>query len=197
MSHRHPVGDEHPLAVHEQEVVLALEPALEQVGQAARPDRLEGPLADDVARKVEQPLRLGVDDADATLLIDGHHALAHAVQHRLALLQELRELAQLQPEGLPLEPPREQQRGEQAGQQRDPGVERDDRHDGAELVADGAVEQADRDLADDRAVGRAQGDLAPAERPSVPVSTASTVRPLSASGAVLTRLPMFAGLGWE
>ena len=61
-----------------------------------------------VSVEPEQPLRLVVEQRDPAGRVDGDRALADAVQHRLALLEQRRDLVGLQPEGLALDPAREQ-----------------------------------------------------------------------------------------
>jgi hypothetical protein len=164
VAHGHPVGDQDAVAVNEQQVV-AREPAVEEVGEASRPDHLDGAPAHGVGRKIEQPARWALRTRMCPRRVHGHHTLAHPVKHRLALLQELGELTQLETEALPLQASRQRQRGQQPREQRDPRVEGDHRDDRAELVADRVLEHPDRHLADDRAVRGAQRHLR-ARRPS-------------------------------
>ena len=119
----HAVGDDHAVAVHEQHV-LAGRAAGEHVGEAhGAGDLVDGaPLG--VLREVDQAPCFGVDEQDATVRVDDDDALADPVQHRLALVHQRGELVQLEPEGLTLEAPREQQRRDDSDAERDGEPER-------------------------------------------------------------------------
>ena len=51
----------------------------------------------------------GVDEQDATVRVDDDDAFADPVQHRLALVDQRRQLVQLESEGLALQAPGQQQ----------------------------------------------------------------------------------------
>src|SRR5213080_3948648 len=50
--------------------------------------------------EAEEPTSFVVDERDAALSVRRHHSFADAVQHRLALLQQRRDVARLETEGL-------------------------------------------------------------------------------------------------
>ena len=99
----------------------------------------------------EQVRRLVVDHGDPLVEVDGEHALLDAVQQGLALLDEAGDLARLEAERLPLDPPGEQQRPEHPEQARDPQVGQQVRHRGGEVVEHRGIGPRHRD----DAVGRA------------------------------------------
>ena len=68
------------------------------------------PPADGLAIDAQQALRLVVDHRDAAGGVHRDGALADAVQHGLPLLEQAGDLARLEAEGLPLDPPRQQHR---------------------------------------------------------------------------------------
>ena len=109
-------------------------------------------MSDCIRVEPKEALRLVVDERDAAERISRDRALANAVQNRLALLQQRRDLVWLEPERLPLDPPREQHRPGAAEEQSE--KRRDEQHwkVSREPRADALLEDADRDEADDPAV---------------------------------------------
>ena len=130
-------------------------------------------------------------------MVGGDHPFADSVQHRLALLEQRRDLARLEAEGLPLDPAREQDRTERS--EREPDRRRDQEHRQvvAQLRADAAREQADRHEPDH--VSRLRRGPAPSRASSGranPSGRRRTRVPSSASlGSVETRWPIFCAVG--
>ena len=149
----HPV-DHEQVRVGEHELVLTFDVAAEQLAQPPFGEELVQRLADCRAAESEQSAGLVVGHADPSLPVEGDHALADAVQHRLALLQEGPQVVQFEPEGHPLEPPGQHQRGEDADQKSRRCVEQQDRDLVPQLARHFLLEEANGYLADDGAVGR-------------------------------------------
>ena len=167
----HAVHDEHPSAA--QHHLVARRPglrhphrrpshrrALALVGDA--PQHVPQPRTDRqvvethpdrMLRQVEQMMGDVVDQRDPLVRVERHHALGETEEHRLTTLGESGDLRRLEPERLPLDPPREQPRPDAAEHQGDAEIGRQVRrvalqavpgrrhthgdHDGAELGADG------------------------------------------------------------
>lgn len=113
----HPVGDQHPLPPHGHQV-RPRHPAREDIGGAARAQRRVQRLADDLRAEAQQPLRLVVEQPDAAAAVQGHHTLADAVQHRLALREQRGDVREGEVPGLLLHPPGDQVRRQRPDRQR-------------------------------------------------------------------------------
>ena len=81
--------------------------------------------AETVAAEAEQAARLFVEHRHPAVGVEGDDAFPDAVQGRLALLQQRRDLRQLQSERLALEPPDQQGRGDDPDREGDRGVGED------------------------------------------------------------------------
>ena len=99
--HQHPIGGEHHL-------VGAGSLADQQIADPAGRQDVGERLADTIPGQPQQPPRLVVDQRDAAFDVGGDGPFADAVQARLSLFEERRDLARLQPEGLSFEPPRQE-----------------------------------------------------------------------------------------
>lgn len=112
------------------------------------------------AAEAEQSPGLVVHDGDPAVGGEGDDALADAVQHRLAVLQQAGDLLQLQAERGPFQPPRQQIGRHRADRGGDRGVQRE----GGELVPQLAehvvFRETHRHLAGQRPRGPVQRDLA-------------------------------------
>ena len=89
---------------------------------------------DRVAVELEQAPRLVVHERHAAVAVGRDRSLADPVQTRLACLQESRDLAGLQTEGLPLEPASEKNRSGHAEREGHQQVEGKLRQHGRELL---------------------------------------------------------------
>ena len=83
------------------------------------------PIAD--SSRLQQTLRLVVDEDDAAVAVSREHALPDPVQDRLALLEQPADLVRLETERLPFDPPSEEERPDGAEQQRERGWDEQDR----------------------------------------------------------------------
>ena len=110
---RHPVGDEHPVVVqHEQ--VAAGHLAGHHVGEPAGRQHVAELAAGELGRQAEQVAGRVVGQQHPAAGVVAEHRLPDAVQHRLPLLQQRGDLAELKAEGLPLQPAGQGERGEHA-----------------------------------------------------------------------------------
>ena len=134
------VGDGHQVG--------ALDLAGDDPAQPPRRQDLLDALAQPGRLQAEQPPRLVVEHVDGPLGVDRQDPLADAVEHRLTLLHQRRDLRGLDAERHALDGPREQQGGRHAEGEGDRGVEGDVEHLGVEPDADLRLEDADRHLAD-------------------------------------------------
>ena len=119
-------------------------------------------------RRGEQPLRLVVHERDAPGPVRRDGPLADAVQHRLVLLEQGGDLSRLEPERLPLDTAREEQRPESAEREAERGRDQDHRQVGAELRARPRARARRRRRGRSRA--RARRGSAPSLAPSGPAS---------------------------
>ena len=104
------------------------------------PERAPG----DRRRQVEQAQRLIVRERDPTSGVQGEHALADAVQHRVALLEEPGDLARAEAEGLTIDAPGKDQRSADPESQRKEHRQAHRRERLRELLGELGIEEADR-----------------------------------------------------
>jgi hypothetical protein len=133
--HRHPVHDEHPVALQDH-LVGALDGTGEDVAQARGQIELaQGPPEGVIGEVQEAPPDV-VHEGDALLRVEGDDALGDPVEHRLPVLGEPGDLPGLHAERLPFDPPRQQPRPEDAEDAGHAEIE--------QQVGGGADEQFDR-----------------------------------------------------
>ena len=109
MAHLAPVDDEHPVAGDREEVrrrLLAVQDGLEPPVHRKVRDRGAAP-----GRDAQQPSGLGVADRHPAVGVDREHALADAVQHRLAFLDQVGQLVGFEAERLAFQPPPDRRGG--------------------------------------------------------------------------------------
>src|SRR6267378_2587457 len=94
--------------------------------------------------EAEEPTSFVVDERDAALSVRRHHSFADAVQHRLALLQQRRDVARLETEGLTLQTPREEQRSGDPQAEGERDISADHRHPRENRRFDLVLEKAHR-----------------------------------------------------
>jgi hypothetical protein len=151
--HRHPAEGQDPLS-EQDDLVLALGLTGEDLVEApVDPEVLEGP-ADAVGGQVEQAHGLVVDQCDPAPGVEADHPLPDPVQHRVPVLGQPGDGPGLKAEGLPLDPPGQQQRPGHAEGAGHPKV--------GEQVGDGGLEA----VPDARGVG---ADDHEAHRPALAV----------------------------
>ncbi|UIJ36015.1 hypothetical protein LVQ62_06470 [Allobranchiibius sp. GilTou73] len=114
----HPV-DHQDHVVGEDDVVPFGVPPGERITQAPLGQYVVEVLPHRAHLDAQQPLRLVVHDADAVTPVEGDDAFAHTVQHALALLQQLGDLVEFQPERPAFEVRRETERRDRAEGERD------------------------------------------------------------------------------
>jgi hypothetical protein len=148
--HRHPIDDQQAI-VDEHQLIRKVDVAREHLACMTWRNDVGEPLSDGGFVELEQALGLVVDERNPSGLIGRDRPLADAVQHRLALLEQRCDLVRLEIERLPLDPAREQYRTDDAEQEPDRGRDEDDRQVGLKLRAHVALEEPDRDEADDSA----------------------------------------------
>ena len=147
--------------------------------------------------EAEQPPGLIVDDGDPPGGVDGDDALADAVQRRLPLLQEARDLIQLEPERAPLQQTRQRERGERSDGEHEHEPRRVGREFGQQFAADAALPDADGDFADHGVPSPKSGTRALAFTPVAPESMPRCTRPSRATSGSDTFCPMRDGSGCE
>ena len=162
---RHPVGRQDAVLVQDQQVA-ARRLAGHHVGDPAGREHLPDRSAKEVGRQGEQRSGGIVREQHPAALVVAEHGFPDAVQHRLAFLQQGGDLAELQAERLPLQPPGQRQRRQHADREHAQQVQRQRRQRAAQLPGDGGVREADRDLADQLPAvpHRHLADRLPAER---------------------------------
>lgn len=160
----HAVGDQDALPADGEQVGARHAPA-QDVGRTSLAERLVGGAAEGLVVDAEQAMRLVVEEADAAGAVQGDDALPDAVQHRLALREQRRDVRESQVTGLPLDPPGDHPGGQRTDGQGAAGVREQfgDRAD--ELGPHAVVLDPDRDCPDDLAFGVPQRHLA-AGRPA-------------------------------
>jgi len=115
---RAPAGDENPVAGQE-DLVLVVQPAGQELHQPARRQHLGNLLADDHRGQAEQPPRLLIGEGDGAIAVGGDGAFVDPLKARLPLLEQAGDLIGLEPESLSLEPRGEQQRTARTEAQRE------------------------------------------------------------------------------
>ena len=149
--------------------------------RSSTPSSVQRP-PDAVGRQAEHPVGLGVDQRDAVVQVEAEHALLDPGEHRLAVLDEPADLDRLQPEGLALDPPRDEQRPGDPDDPGQPEVGQQVRHRGEQALAEARVRLPDRGRArpparSARRCRRRPGRAATTARPPVPSLSPTDERP--------------------
>lgn len=155
----HAVDDQHALPADGDQVRTG-HPARQDIGRPSVAERFVGRVAHHLLPDAEEALGLVVEQPDPAGAVQGDDAFPDAVQHRLTLGEQRRDVREGQVAGLSLDPPGDQPGGQRAhgeGPAR-VGEQSGDRMDQAGAHA--VVLDADRDRADDLVVTVAQGYLA-------------------------------------
>ena len=116
--------------------------------------------ADRVAADAEQLLRAVVEQRDIALVVHRDHTLADAVQQRFPMIGEAGDLGDLQPAGVPFDPPGQQPRRQQAERGAEPEIEQQPLAGAAEQLPHRRIPLADRGDRQHVAVGGKDRHLA-------------------------------------
>ena len=114
--------------------------------RSSMPSSCERP-PDALGGQLQHQVRLVVDQRDPLVEVEADHALLDPREHGLAVLDEPADLHRLQPEGLPLDPARDEQRPREPDDARQPQVGEQVRHRGQQALAEARVGLPDRDHA--------------------------------------------------
>ncbi len=136
-------------------------PAGQYVRRAARGQGLVQGAAGVVRTQVEQSLRLVVHQADPAVLVERDETLTYAVQHRLALGEQSRDVGEGQVVGAALKSTGDEIGSQRAYGERAARVREELRNGGEQPFLHALVGNADGHRADDLAILVAQRNLAP------------------------------------
>src|SRR5690349_15074910 len=146
-ANRAAAGQQDPVT-RQQHLILVLEPAGQEPQETSLRQHLRKLAPDAVGRQAEQAAALVVDERDDAAPVGCDRALVNALEARLPLLEESRDLERLEAERLPLEARREEHRADDAQTERKQNRKRKTWQLGQQLREDGRLEKAHRNHAD-------------------------------------------------
>ncbi len=169
VAHRYrPAGGHQGTPAHHHHLVRVVQLPAEESQQTSRRQQLAQLAPDRRVVELEQPFGRVVDQGDAAVAVGGQGAFADALQGRLPLLEQARDLVRLEAEGDPLHPRRQQHGADGAERECDQHRGGIARQLGQEAGADPGFREPDRDHADHLAAPAPDRSLAPrgdAQRP--------------------------------